>query len=112
MITDLDTARRWLEGTFLRVRLQDNPSHYSLPGDAPDRSLTKRLENICVNAILQLEKNMLVSRDPLLKSTEYGEAMARYYMNVETMKLLMELQYKPKISELVISFEVRSAIGS
>jgi len=34
-------------------------------------------------------------------STEYGNAMARYYVPFETMKLLIALKNKAKISEIV-----------
>jgi ATP-dependent DNA helicase HFM1/MER3 len=102
MIPDLYAAKTWLAGTFLRVRLEDNPTHYQIQGDTPGRDLGARMEQICCNAISRLEKLELIETHPTFKSTEYGEAMARYYMNISTMELILSLPRKPKISEIVI----------
>lgn len=36
-----------------------------------------------------------------VKSTEYGDAMARYYVQFPTMQLIMSLHKQAKISEIV-----------
>ena len=101
MVPDLSAAKKWLAGTFLRVRLEDNPAHYRIQGDTPERDLNARLERICTNAIAQLEELALIETHPQYKTTEYGEAMARYCVNITTMKMIIELPRKPKISEIV-----------
>ncbi|GAB7350483.1 hypothetical protein MBLNU459_g1077t2 [Dothideomycetes sp. NU459] len=100
-IIDLPSAKKWLEGTFLRVRLQHNPGHYRIEGDSGGGILDKRLEHICANAISELQKFDLVTAAPALKTTEYGEAMARYYMPFTTMKAILGLPSKPKLSEIL-----------
>lgn len=100
-IHDLPSAKRWLEGTFLRVRLQHNPQHYHIEGDTGGNSLDERLEHICANGISELQKHGLVNSNLHLKTTEYGEAMARYYMDLETMKAILDMPPKPKLSEIV-----------
>ncbi|KAI4723607.1 P-loop containing nucleoside triphosphate hydrolase protein [Aureobasidium sp. EXF-10727] len=101
MIPDLQAARKWLAGTFLKVRLEDNPTHYQMHGDTPNRNLGARLEQICENAISKLRRLELIEHGPTLKSTEYGDAMARYYMSLATMESILSLPRKPKISEIL-----------
>lgn len=101
MVPDLCSAKKWLAGTFLKVRLEDNPTHYRIQGDSPDQNLGARLEQICASSISRLENLDLIETVPLLRTTEYGEAMARYYMNITTMESILGLPQKPKISEIV-----------
>ncbi|KAK5006482.1 hypothetical protein LTR28_006445, partial [Elasticomyces elasticus] len=53
-ISDMYTAKKWLSGTFLYVRLRDNPDHYKLDGDAVGRNIEERLERICSNGLSSL----------------------------------------------------------
>lgn len=100
-IIDVSSAKRWLSGTFLYVRLKANPEHYKLTGDGPDGSLDKRLETVCKNGIARLQEQALVSADPSLHCTEFGDAMARYYLRFDTMKVLLAIPAKAKISEIL-----------
>lgn len=100
-ITSASSAKKWLTGTFLYVRLRDNPEHYKLEGDAPGRSLDERLETICSKAIALLEQNDLVRGSPKLQCTEFGDAMARYYLQFDTMKTLLALPPGAKTSEII-----------
>lgn len=88
-------------GTFLFVRLKDNPEHYKLEGDAPGRNLEERLETICAKGITSLEENDLIMSSPKLRCTEYGDAMARYYIQFDTMKMFLSLATGAKISEIL-----------
>lgn len=100
-VTDLHTAKRWLKGTFLRVRLQENPRHYRIEGDSNAGNLDERLDKICAAAVSQLTENDLVRDDPRLRLSDYGEAMARYYINIDTMIAIMDLAKQPRPSEIV-----------
>ncbi|KAK5723529.1 ATP-dependent DNA helicase MER3 [Elasticomyces elasticus] len=100
-ITNATSAKRWLSGTFLYVRLKENPDHYKLDGDTTGRNLDERLESICSNGIKALEDSDLVQSKPKLHCTEFGDAMARYYLQFETMKTILDLQPKSKISEIL-----------
>ncbi|KAK5132736.1 hypothetical protein LTR08_008702 [Meristemomyces frigidus] len=100
-ITSASSAKKWLSGTFLYVRLKDNPEHYKLDGDAPGRNLDERLENICSKGIALLEENRLVQATPKLHCTEFGDAMARYCLQFETMRTILALPPRAKVSEIL-----------
>lgn len=108
MVLDLCAAKKWLAGTFLKVRLEDNPAHYQINGDTPDRNLGARLERICESAISELKRLELIEQGPSFKCTEYGDAMARYYMNIKTMELILSLPRKPKTLEIVRGYKIRN----
>ncbi len=106
-VTDVHSAKRWLAGTFLYVRLNQNPDHYNLDGDTRGNGHEEWLESICARDIQLLQETDLVSTGGSLKSTEFGDAMARYYVKFQTMRTVLSLQQKAKISEIV-SFIPRS----
>ena len=102
-IYDLYTAKRWLAGTFLYVRLGLNPEHYKLDGDAVAQSVDNRIESICRRDLELLANTQLVISGDRLKATEFGDAMARYYVKFQTMKVLMGLRPRSKMSDIVSS---------
>lgn len=102
-IYDLYTAKRWLAGTFLYVRLGQNPGHYKLDSDAVTQNLDDRIERICRRDLELLEGTELVTSGDRLKATEFGDAMARYYVKFETMQVLMRIQPRSKMSDIVSS---------
>lgn len=102
-VYDLYTAKRWLAGTFLYVRLGLKPEHYKLDGDAVAQSLDNRIERICRRDLGLLKDTQLVNSGERLKATEFGDAMARYYVKFETMQVFMRLQPRSKMSDIVSS---------
>lgn len=100
-MTSVSSAKKWLTGTFLYVRLKDNPEHYKIADDAPGRNLDERLENICKRGIKLLIENDLVRGAAQFQTTSFGEAMARYYVQFETMTKFMALDPGAKISEIL-----------
>lgn len=102
-IYDLYTAKRWLAGTFLYVRLRLNPEHYKPDGAAVPQNLDNRIECICRRDLQLLEDTNLVTSGDRLKATEFGDAMARYYVKFETMRVFMRLQPRSKMSDIVSS---------
>ena len=100
-VRDLHTAKRWLAGTFLYVRLAKNPQHYKLDRDTRGRTLNERIEQICERDIRLLQETDLVSSLEKLRCTPFGDAMTRYYVKFETMKALLSLQPKARTSEIV-----------
>ncbi|KAK4237802.1 hypothetical protein C8A03DRAFT_15674 [Achaetomium macrosporum] len=91
-IYDLASARRWLGGTFLSVRLRKNPNYYQLTGGTTSPSqIDERLEEICERDIKQLQDAELVTRHDALRCTEYGRAMSKYMVEFSTMKLLLQI---------------------
>ena len=103
-IYDLHTAKRWLSGTFLYVRLGQNPDHYKLDGDAGLQNLDDRIERICEKDISLLESTQLISSsNGKIKATDFGDVMARYCVEFATMQKVLQMEPHAKISEIVSS---------
>ena len=100
-IYSLQSAKKWLAGTFLSVRLRQNPNYYKINGDTSGLCFDDRLEHICQQGIDLLQANRLVSLGADFESTEFGQAMARYYVRFGTMQHLLKLKQNAKISEIV-----------
>ncbi|RAH47164.1 putative DEAD/DEAH box DNA helicase (Mer3) [Aspergillus brunneoviolaceus CBS 621.78] len=99
-VTDINSAIRWLGGTFLFVRLRRNPAHYQLKETADGDGEDKMLRQICEKDITLLQEYGLVTVDGL-QSTSVGEAMARYYVRFETMKHLLTLKPQSTVSQIL-----------
>ncbi|KAH7082908.1 nucleotide-sugar transporter-domain-containing protein [Paraphoma chrysanthemicola] len=100
-IQDLASARKWLTGTFLYVRLQQNPGHYKLEGSNNRQNVEELVDDICFRDIAQLREHNLVSGEEYFRCTEFGYAMARYYVHFGTMKVFMGIQAKATPSEIL-----------
>ncbi|KAF9700744.1 hypothetical protein EKO04_001546 [Ascochyta lentis] len=100
-IRDLDSARKWLTGTFLYVRLQQNPVYYKLEGSRSGQGIQEQVDDICFRDIALLREHHLATGEQHFRCTEYGHAMARYYVHFETMKVFMGLQPKSTLSEIL-----------
>ena len=102
----MQSAKRWLSGTFLAVRIAKNPHHYKLEEGAPGHNLDDRLERICQRELRLLDEYDLAfssAGNATTKCTEFGHAMARYYVKFETMKVILGLEPKAKMSDIVKS---------
>lgn len=101
-VTDVESAVRWLAGTFLFVRLTRNPRHYKLKEGASRNDENEMLRQICEKDINMLQECGLVTTEQL-RSTHFGDAMARYYVRFETMKNLLSLKPKATVLQIVSS---------
>lgn len=99
-VTNMESATRWLAGTFLFIRLRRNPTHYKLKEGASPHDEDEMLRQICEKDVKLLQETGLVSTEQL-RSTQFGDAMARYYVRFETMKALLSLKPKATISQIV-----------
>ncbi|KGO73307.1 Helicase, C-terminal [Penicillium italicum] len=99
-VSDVETAVKWLAGTFLFVRLRRNPTHYKLKEGANQEDEEELLRNICEKDIGLLREAGLVKAESLC-STQFGDAMARYYIQFETMKVLLSLKPQATLSEIL-----------
>ena len=97
----MNSAKKWLQGTFLYVRLNKNPNHYKIDSNPIEKCLNDSIERICQRDINLLYHNNLVTSDKNFKSTEFGDAMARYYVRFESMQKLLSLQPQARMSEIV-----------
>ncbi|PKY00800.1 P-loop containing nucleoside triphosphate hydrolase protein, partial [Aspergillus campestris IBT 28561] len=99
-VTDIESAIKWLAGTFLFVRLRRNPTHYDLKEGADRDDEDGMLRQICEKDIKLLQECRLVTTG-CLKSTQFGDAMARYYVRFETMKGLLSLERHATVSHIL-----------
>lgn len=100
-IRDLWTARKWLASTFLYVRIKQNPAYYKLEGSRSGQSIEEQLNDICSRDISLLRNYDLTTGEQVFRCTDYGHAMAQYYIHFDTMRIFMGLTPKATISEIV-----------
>ncbi|GAN10881.1 DEAD/DEAH box DNA helicase [Mucor ambiguus] len=92
-ITNQVTALKWLQSTFLYVRLLKNPEHYKLNQNSISSNTI--LQEICTKNLELLQYHNLIQKSPLdatLKATPFGVAMDVYYIRFPTMIRLMECE--------------------
>ncbi|ELR07113.1 hypothetical protein GMDG_02382 [Pseudogymnoascus destructans 20631-21] len=90
-VRDLYSAKQWLAGTFMSVRMKQNPTYYKFSCDTGSRDPDERLEQVCERDIKMLQDTKLVTSDQKFTCTEYGQAMSRYMVKFETMQLLLSI---------------------
>lgn len=100
-IRDLSSAKKWLTGTFLSVRMRQNAAYYKLEGIPPNIDADQRLRLVCERDVKLLQDNELVTQTDKFTATEYGHAMSRYMVQFQTMKLLLSLSKGAKTEEIV-----------
>lgn len=100
-IRDLASARKWLASTFLYVRIRQNPTYYKLEGSRSGQSPEEQLDDICFRDITLLRQQNLMTGEDLFRSTDYGHAMAQYYVQFDSMRVFMGLAARATISEIV-----------
>lgn len=100
-VRDIYSAKKWLCGTFLSVRMKQNPSYYKFDTIAPSRDVDETLEQVCERDIVLLQDARLVTNELRMECTVYGEAMCRYMVKFDTMKLLLKLPRASKLSQIV-----------
>ena len=100
-IKNVYDAKRWLCGTFLSVRMHQNPNYYKIEGASPGADADRRLEQVCERDISLLQQHKLASDEERLSSTEYGAAMSRYMVQFETMKLLLSIPFRASTEQIV-----------
>jgi ATP-dependent DNA helicase HFM1/MER3 len=101
-VSNIETAVNWLASTFLFVRLRRNPTHYKLKEGANQDDENELLRQICEKDIKLLQECDLVTSDGL-KATAFGDAMARYYVRFETMRIFLGLKPRSDIGKIVSS---------
>lgn len=100
-VHDIATAKQWLASTFLFVRMKQNPSHYRFREDVENTNEDEMLNQLCTKDIALLRDAGLINQEARFQSTEFGEAMARYYVSFDSMKTFMGLPPMAKMSEIV-----------
>ncbi|GAB0092242.1 uncharacterized protein DMENIID0001_072320 [Sergentomyia squamirostris] len=103
-ITNFAETLDWIKSTFFYVRLMENPTHY---GCHQDDTVENHLQNVCAKTIDSLKIRGLVVENVNdegvlhLTSTVYGSMVAKYFLNLETMKFFQEaITGDEKLSDL------------
>lgn len=93
-INDDLIARKWIESTFLRVRLMRNPENYGLKKNCSLTVKENILINLCKESIELLMKYGMIKRtnQGFLEATDCGRAMAKHYISLNTMVKLTNLK--------------------
>lgn len=100
-IHDIESARVWLSKTFLYVRIRQRPEFYKFEGSRSGQSIVEQLDEICLRDLSLLQQHKMVTSDNRYRCTDFGNAMANYYVDFDTMKIIMGLPEKAQISEIV-----------
>ncbi|EJD02191.1 P-loop containing nucleoside triphosphate hydrolase protein [Fomitiporia mediterranea MF3/22] len=104
-INNVQSAKDWLRGSFLRQRVQKNPGHYHI-GKTASQTWEEKLDDMVVQAVKKLETNELISTggggiNAELRVTEYGDIMSKYYIRQVTMQNILKLSDRPSVREIV-----------
>ncbi|KAI0518035.1 hypothetical protein F5B22DRAFT_635525 [Xylaria bambusicola] len=100
-IQDIQTAKKWIGGTFLSVRVRQSPSLYNLQGVQSAAGADEQMEEWCERDVKLLQDNGLVTQQIPLKCTEYGQAMSRYMIKFDTMRLLLSIPRAAGVGEML-----------
>ncbi|KAI0112603.1 P-loop containing nucleoside triphosphate hydrolase protein [Nemania sp. FL0031] len=99
-IQDIPTAKKWIGGTFLSVRVRQAPSLYNLE-NIHTGGADEQMEEWCERDVKLLQDHDLVTKHLPLMCTEYGQAMSRYMIQFETMKLLLSIPPAAGMEEML-----------
>lgn len=100
-IHDLTSAKKWLTGTFLYVRLKQNLQYYQLDVVRSGKQINENLDDIFARDITLLQDNNLITEGEIFRCTDFGDCMTKYYVHFDTMCIFMRLPQKASISEIV-----------
>ncbi|KAI1799034.1 P-loop containing nucleoside triphosphate hydrolase protein [Daldinia bambusicola] len=98
-IQNVQTAKKWIGGTFLSVRVRQSPSLYQLDDVRNAEDADKKMEEWCERDLKLLQQTGLVTIRAPFRCTEYGHAMSRYMVNFETMKELLSIPRGASLQE-------------
>ncbi|KAI1473119.1 P-loop containing nucleoside triphosphate hydrolase protein [Daldinia caldariorum] len=102
-IQDVQTAKKWIGGTFLSVRVRQSPLLYQLEDVRNAEDADKKMEEWCERDLKLLQQSGLVTTHAPFRCTEYGHAMSRYMVNFETMKDLLSIPRGASLQETLIT---------
>lgn len=95
-VSSREGAVEWLKSSFLSVRIKKNPSYYKLG------NIASTLEKICMHELdLLAHHGFLIDGADGLRATEYGAALAKYYLKFQTVVNLIELKPRAGVADLL-----------
>ncbi|KAI2470237.1 P-loop containing nucleoside triphosphate hydrolase protein [Annulohypoxylon bovei var. microspora] len=100
-IQDVQTAKKWIGGTFLSVRVCQSPLLYGIEDVLDAKDAEMRMEEWCERDVKLLQQFGLVTEQAPFKCTEYGYAMSRYMVNFDTMKQILSIPRGAPLKEIL-----------
>lgn len=98
-ISNLSSAVHWIKSTFLFVRAQLNPAHYSAKASGVEGFLEAKLGTILSSLV---DSGLAVADERgNVRANDFGRIMARFYTKFETMKVFMQCPSSPSTSQIV-----------
>ena len=81
-ISDVEQSMKWLENSFLYVRIFSNPHHYNLPKIVTKQMIIDRTKSICMRNLQELSGASMINfrSDNRIESCEAGRLMAKFYI--------------------------------
>ncbi|PPQ81219.1 LOW QUALITY PROTEIN: hypothetical protein CVT25_015743 [Psilocybe cyanescens] len=117
-ITDIESAKSWLRGSFLYQRMQKNPNYYSVGPVGQDRQ-TQGVDDVVMESVALLTKTHLVEHTEYgsdvgkLSLTQYGEIMSKYILTILKimfqMEIILALQGRASLRDIKRYVEQKSA---
>ena len=106
-ITDIPIALRWIEASYLFVRIHKNPENYGIESDETSNAIKEKLHEICLSSLKKLACLDLIKMDLsslTLTSTEAGRLMSKYCVAFETIKNFSKLTGEESLEDLLKVF--------
>lgn len=106
-ITDIPIALRWIEASYLFVRINKNPENYGIESGETIDTIKEKLHEICLSNLKKLALLDLIKMDVTsltLSSTEAGRLMSKYYVAFETMSNFTKLIGEESLEDLLKVF--------
>ncbi|KAI1322729.1 P-loop containing nucleoside triphosphate hydrolase protein [Xylariaceae sp. FL0255] len=102
-IQDLQAAKKWINSTFLNVRIRQSPSVYKQQTQEFGRAANadEMMAEWCERDVQLLQDNGLVTKNTPFVCTDYGYAMSRYMIPFETMKMLISIPRAAEVEEML-----------
>lgn len=96
-------ARKWIESTYLHVRLRRSPENYGMKKNCSLAIKEATVANWCNGSIEKLLKYKMIRRENNggLEATDAGQAMARHYICLDTMIAITSLKGAETIWDLI-----------
>ncbi|KAH9483965.1 ATP-dependent DNA helicase MER3 [Psilocybe cubensis] len=106
-ITDIESAKIWLRGSFLYQRMHKNPKFYQVGSDGQIKPQQQGVEEIIMESVDLLRQTKLITHIEYgadagkLVSTQYGEIMSKYYIRRATMEIILALPDRASLRDIL-----------
>lgn len=113
-ITNDIVARKWIDSTFLQVRLMKSPENYGLAKNSSKSIKENTIIQLYKGSVEQLLKHRMAKRDKQgqLEATDAGRAMARHYISLNTMVKLLHLKGTETLFDLLVMICASQEVSS